>query len=176
MYMCMINNWFAWNMENMCNCKEITLITHEISTGQNSITRPAKPLTRGKCKIPVTVKWTISFIYDLKNSFTKYDKLHPGSTIIQCTMEKENYPPCRLIFLSFFPFQKKKRKKERKETFWKGNSIVLIAGVMWFVNKFPKSTKAISLFILLPIRRFYKSLNSEWPRICEYNITADVSK
>lgn len=43
-------------MENMCNCKEITLITHEISTGQNSITRPAKPLTRGKSKIPVTVK------------------------------------------------------------------------------------------------------------------------
>lgn len=98
MYMCVINNWFVWNMENMCNCKEITLITHEISTGQNSITRPAKPLTRGKSKIPVTVKWTILFIYDWKNPFTKYDKLHPGSRIIQCAMEKENYPPCWLIF------------------------------------------------------------------------------
>lgn len=118
MYMCVINNWFVWNMENMCNCKEITLITHEISTGQNSITRPAKPLTRGKSKIPVTVKWTILFIYDWKKPFTKYDKLHPGSRIIQCAMEKENYPPCWLIFLSFLPFQKKEservRKKERK--------------------------------------------------------------
>lgn len=102
-------------MENMCNCKEITLITHEISTGQNSITRPAKPLTRGKCKIPVTVKWTILFIYDSKNPSTKYDKLHPGSRIFQCMMEKENYPPRRLIFLSFFPLQKKERKKRKEE-------------------------------------------------------------
>lgn len=111
MYMCVINNWFVWNMENMCNCKEITLITHEISTGQNSITRPEKPLTRRKSKIPVTVKWTILFIYDSKKSSTKYDKLHPGSRIIQCAMEKENYPPSGLLFffLSFLPLQKKER-------------------------------------------------------------------
>lgn len=111
MYMCVINNWFVWNMENMCNCKEITLITHEISTGQNSITRPAKPLTRGKSKIPVTVKWTILFIYDSKKASTKYDKLQPGSRIIQCAMEKENYPPHRLFFFSelFTPPEERKR-------------------------------------------------------------------
>lgn len=115
MYVCVINNWFVWNMENMCNCKEITLITHEISAGQNSITRPAKPLTRGKCKIPVTVKWTTLFVYNSKNSATKYDRLHPGSRTMQCTVAKENYPPCRLIFLSLFPIQKKEREKEGKK-------------------------------------------------------------
>lgn len=113
MYMCVINNWFVWNMENMCNCKEITLITHEISTGQNSITRPVKPFTRGKSKIPVTVKWTILFIYDSKKPSTKYDKLHPGSRIIQCSMEKENYPPCRLFFLFFELFTPPKERKRR---------------------------------------------------------------
>lgn len=116
MYMCVINNWFVWNMENTCNYKEITLITHEISTSQNSIIRSAKPLTRGKCKIPVTVKWTSLFIYDSKNPSAKYNKLHCGSKTIQCTMEKENYPPCRLILSKLFsPPKERKKKLEKKK-------------------------------------------------------------
>lgn len=50
-------------MENMCNCREITLITHEITSSQNSIIEPEKPLTRGNKEIPpVIVKWGVLFI------------------------------------------------------------------------------------------------------------------
>lgn len=63
MYMCVINNWVVWNMESMCNCKEITLITHEITSSQNSIIEPEKPLTKAKKEIPpVTVKWGVLFM------------------------------------------------------------------------------------------------------------------
>lgn len=64
MYMCVINNWVVWNMENMCNCKEITLITHEIKKSQNNIIEPEKKtLTKGnKEMVPVIVKWDVIFI------------------------------------------------------------------------------------------------------------------
>lgn len=75
MYMCVINNWVVWNMENMCNCKEITLITHEITSSQNSITEPEKPLTKGNKEIPpVMVKWGVLFVYNIFNIYFKDEK------------------------------------------------------------------------------------------------------
>lgn len=52
-----------------------------------------------------------------KNPSTKYNILHCGSQITQCTTEKENYPPCRLIFSKLFspPKERKENARERRK-------------------------------------------------------------